>query len=396
VAEHEAALNAALNVAEAIRLLWHRKRLLGLGGLVGVSLGLIAGYTLPPRFQSEGYLLVRSAAMTTVDNEKAFDSTAVNEAVVNTTQDILTSQVLMRRVAAAIDLPPDWVPEGRTERLRRWLAGRKLFEAHPEMLDWFFRPATHSPEELLERKTVYISKTIGLVMNKSSSVIGVRAITRDPAISAAIVNKTMQFYMQDRTDEEAHLASAIEATLRLRLRQTRQQIADGEQHLIDLYRQPGALETAEIPGHDSRLATMQAELLKTTTDLAKLRATYSPEMAARAKAVNDSIQSVYNSERRDRKEQAATQIAITGQRDSVASLWRVSDALEARLIDLAAKPPSMNARILGQAVPATQPSFPNKPLLALFGFLIADVAIATAVLMRRHVSYRVPTPMQSW
>jgi capsular exopolysaccharide synthesis family protein len=58
----------------------------------------------------------------------------------------------------------------------------------------------------------------------------------------------------------------------------------------------------------------------------------------------------------------------------VASLWRTSDAIEGRLIDLAARPANPNARILTVASVPTRPSFPSKILFSMAGFMLGAVA----------------------
>ena len=73
------------------------------------------------------------------------------------------------------------------------------------------------------------------------------------------------------------------------------------------------------------------------------------------------------------------------ERGAVASLWRTSDAIEGRLIDLAARPANANARILTNADVPTRPSFPSKSLFALAGIVLGGVTASGYTLVSTRV-----------
>ena len=388
---------AHFDLVGIMRLLWRRKWLILIASLVGALLGVAISMSLAPRYQAEGNLVVRSDALTEPDTDKAFFSTAVNEAVVNTEQEILTSKGLLKRVAEQVDIPPGLLPSlSLLEGFREWLDHTDLISQRwKNTVDALVPPVQSSPEAALERRTRFITRALSIVTTKGSSVIGVRAVTHDAMLSAAIVNSIMQLYMQDRSNEESRTAQLIEKALRERLRQTRQQIDQGETHLVQLFHQRGTIENTEIPGQWQRMTLLGKELVTAQAQLARMKAAYvSGADLARAQALVDTLQQEMNQERQARQEQSSAQIAANGQRDAVASLWRVNDALEARLIDLAAHPTSLNARILSPASIPLRPSFPSTSLFAIGGFVTASVAAVMSLLMATHVRGRRPMAVQ--
>jgi capsular exopolysaccharide synthesis family protein len=75
-----------------------------------------------------------------------------------------------------------------------------------------------------------------------------------------------------------------------------------------------------------------------------------------------------------RGSQVGATIALERERGAVASLWRTSDAIEGRLIDLAARPANPNSRILTRPTVPTRPAFPSKVLFSLAGLVLGTVA----------------------
>ena len=385
------------DLVEIMRLLWRRKWLLLIVSLVGALLGAAISMGLAPRYQAEGNLVVRSDALTEPDTDKAFYSMAVNEAVVNTEQEILTSKGLLKRVAEQVDIPSELLPSlSLLQGLREWLDSTALIsQGWKDSVDRIIQPVQSSPEAVLERRTRFITRALSIVTTKGSSVISVRAVTLDANLSATIVNSVMHLYMQDRSDEESRTAQVIENALRERLRQTRQQIDQGETQLVKLFHQKGTIENTEIPGQWQRMTLIGKELVTAQAQLARMKAAYGRgDDLARAQALVNTLQQEMNQERQAREEQSTAQIAVNGQRDAVASLWRVNDALEARLIDLAAHPTSLNARILSPASTPLRPSFPSTFLFTIGGFVAASIAAVMSLLMATHVRGRRPMAVQ--
>ncbi len=85
--------------------------------------------------------------------------------------------------------------------------------------------------------------------------------------------------------------------------------------------------------------------------------------------------------REKRGSQVGATIALERERGAVASLWRNSDAIEARLVDLAARPANPNSRILTAASVPTRPAFPSKVLFSLAGLVLGTVAAGGYALM---------------
>jgi polysaccharide biosynthesis transport protein len=449
------------DLVEVFRLVWRRKGLVALGSLAGALLGIAASLIVAPRYLAEGNLVVRSDALVAPEMDRAFDSMAVNEAVVTTEEEVLTSEGLLKRVAEQVDIPPDMLPESLSQRVRSWIEQFNLVDHNT--LDILIPHEEQSQRAILSRRTRFVADATTLVTSKGSSVILVRAVTRDPQLSAAIVNGIMQLYMYDRSSEESRTARVIEGALRERLRQTRQQIEQAEAELVKTLQQPGAIETSETPGlmqrmtlignklidahaelarrqaeydaatqmHDGKNGTIDAnsetigklreQLALFKAALAKTQATRSDPDYARAqqaqiqmlqaqitteverviaqrksdliaaRATVASLEDQASREGENRQHLSSTMIGVTGKRDAVASLWRTSDALEAKLIDLAAHPANLNARILSLASAPLVASFPSKALFAASGFLLSCMTTIVVLLISMHMRSRRPT-----
>ena len=139
---------AHFDLVEIMRLLWRRKWLLLIVSLVGALLGVAISMSLAPRYQAEGNLVVRSDALTEPDTDKAFFSMAVNEAVVNTEQEILTSKGLLQRVAEQVDIPPGLLPSlSLLQGFREWLDRTALISQRwKNTLIALFRPCSPHPK----------------------------------------------------------------------------------------------------------------------------------------------------------------------------------------------------------------------------------------------------------
>jgi capsular exopolysaccharide synthesis family protein len=438
---------ASIDLTEVAGLIWRRKWFIFLCALFGGALGLAFSVSLPRKYQADGSIVVRSAAIQSTDTDQAFAASAVNEAVVTTEQDVLTSQALLRRVADQVDIPAQLLSHKTLlERLTPFvdeaaaLAGPRVQEFVVAKLASLAPAQPDTPLSLEELKLKVVSQAVTVVPTKGSSVIPVRATTVNPQFSADIVNNLLHDYMDDRVAEQSRNATLIEAALRERLRQTKQAIDDGEAQLLALLKRPGVIDHSEVPGAMRDVTLLGAQLVEAQANLTRAQAEYTnaasrgavdggasaslrsqlaelrqqlaglsvdfgpnyptrqamqnkvnamqAEIAAEsgrgleqrraalseAQATVSALQSRLDQVRAQTTNQSASTIGVERERDSVAGLWRISDALEMRLIDLAARPADPNARILSLAVPPTEAAFPNKTMFSAAGFLVMAVA----------------------
>jgi capsular exopolysaccharide synthesis family protein len=462
-------LEANFDLVEIVQLLWRRKRTLLLCGLVCAALVFAISLTIPRRYSAEASLVVRSEALTAPETDAAFYSSAINEAAVTTEQEVLTSDGLLKRVADSLDLTEAMVERPSiTLRLERLLeqgaalaGGPALQQRVQSTLETIIPPVPVTPTSLAQARTAFVAKALTVSTTKGSSVITLRAVTKDPHLSAAIVNGVANLYMEDRLAEQGRTAKTIEAALRERLSQTRRQIAEGEDRLVKLLQEPGAIENSEVPGALQGMNLLGAQLIQAQADLARrkseydsavamrdhggaagapdslsymvsgdlrrqlsalqqqdarLAASFQPDSPARralqqqigvvqssiaseasrgieqrrtemaaAQATVNSLQQQVDSLRQRRQSQSSSTIDVDRQRQAVASLWRISDALDTRLIDLAARPVNPNARILTVGVPATMASYPSKGIFTLAGFLVGTVGAGAMLLLINHI-----------
>ncbi len=464
------ALFSPLDIA---RLLLKRKLLLLALGVAGAGAGYSISRALPPKYQAEGTLVVRSQAMTADETERAFDSTVVNEAVVTTETQILSSAGLLKRIAATVAIPPELLGESGLLRSARSAMRQLAASATFIPQDWtnaFLETVapTAPPTEtaLREQREKFITDSTTVVPTKGSSVIIVRAATGDPALSATIVNQVLERYMRERSGEQSAAAATIEAALRERLHQTDAKIGEDEEKLVRMLEQPGVIESSDIPGTLRDLSLLGPQIVQAEADVARRQAEYNavtrpksgsgpsglptPESLALHRQLTDlqqqlakmsanfgaayparrglqdqiselkgalstaaqqgveqrrvalvtaqataaSLRQQLSAIRSSRVAQSSSTVGLGRQRETLASLGRISDALQTRLIDLEARVSNPNARILGLADAPLHAAFPSKQLFALSGFILAVLAGAATLLARDHVRRQRPMAIQ--
>ena len=104
-------VTATLSLPGTFHTLWDRRWLILSCGLLGAVLAFALSLVLPAQYQAEGNLVVRSQALTAPDNDAAFNAAAVNQAVVTTELEVLTSRGLLARVAERVNIPPQLLDE---------------------------------------------------------------------------------------------------------------------------------------------------------------------------------------------------------------------------------------------------------------------------------------------
>src|SRR5271166_4353503 len=228
----------ALSLSETLGLLWSRKGLIVTCALLGAVLAFALSLALTPRYQAEGSLVVRSEALTAPDNDAAFNAAAVNEAVVTTEQEVLTSRGLLARVAQRVTIPPEmlneWSLNGALTSAGRFIACL----AGPAASKWFDDELTAiSPKradaaaDLAEKRLQFLMSAIKVTTTKDSSVLRLKATTEDAQLSADIINQLQELYTQDRLGEQTQTASLIEKALHGREQNTKEQISEAEDRL---------------------------------------------------------------------------------------------------------------------------------------------------------------------
>jgi capsular exopolysaccharide synthesis family protein len=460
----------ALSLPDTIDALSNRKGLIGSCALGGAILAFIISLALPTQYQADGSLVVRSQALTAQDNDAAFNAAAVNEAVVTTEQEVLTSRGLLSRVARKVDIPPamlsEWSLNGALIGLVRGvvsIGGSGAVRWFDGLLASMSPPPPNAAADLAERRIQFLTSAVKVTTTKGSSVLKVKATTREAQLSADIVNQLQQLYTQDRLSEQTQTATLIEQALKSREETTKQQISSAEDRLTNVLSKPGAIEANEVPGMMRDMSQLGIRYAEAQAELARRQSEYNTAMEQRAATKGDPIafadamgggripllrqqydnaqqeiarmptfdtraevsrasvqrqlgrlQSQIAAEanriveqrrtamlaaqqvvaeldremgtlRHKNESQAGATIALERERGAVASLWRTSDAIESRLIDLAARPANSNARILTVADAPTRPSFPSKSLFAMAGLVLGTVAAGGYTLVTSRV-----------
>jgi succinoglycan biosynthesis transport protein ExoP len=471
---------AAVSLPEILHALWGRKSLIVMCGLLGAVLALALSLALPRQYQADGSLVVRSQALTAPDNDAAFNAAAVNEAVVTTEQEVLVSRGLLARVADQVIIPPELFNEWSLSGMLTG-AGRLVASVGgPSATAWFddqlaaMSPKAGNPAaDLAEKRIQFLTSAIKVSTTKGSSVLRLKATTRDAQLSADIINRLLQLYTQDRVTEQTQTAGMIEKALRGRQDNTKEQISQAEDRLTNDLGKPGGIEANEIPGLMRDMSQFGVRYVEAKAELARRQSDYNIALEQRAASKGDPIafadaigggripllrQQFDNAQqeiaklppvdprsdpirtslerqlnrlhsqitaeanriveqrrsgmltaqqvvaqldkemgtlRQKRESEVGATIALERERGAVASLWRTSDAIDSRLIDLAARPANPNARILTEASVPPRPAFPSKALFSLAGLMLGSVVAGgfTLVSSRAQGLRIVPTQL---
>ena len=106
---------------------------------------------------------------------------------------------------------------------------------------------------------------------------------------------------------------------------------------------------------------------------------------AAARATVTSLQARIDALRQERRSQSSSTIGLARERDAVSSLWRISELLENRLIDLAAHPAHANARVLTLATISSRARLSQQDFFAAAGGVLGEGLGGILMLVRAHV-----------
>ena len=285
-----------LSLSDTIGTLSGRKLLIAVCALLGGVLAFAVSLSLPTYYRAEGSLVVRSQALTAPDNDAAFNAAAVNEAVVTTEQEVLTSRGLLSRVAEQLTIPPEMLDEWSllgsvvdAGRSVASLGGSALVKRYDDMLGTISPPPRDAAADLAERRIQFLTSTIKVATTKGSSVLRLIATTHDAQLSADIINVLQELYTQDRLAEQTKTATLIEQALRGREENTKDQISAAEDRLTRVLSKPGAIEANEVPGMMRDMSQLGIRYAEAQADLARRQSEYNTALEQRAASKGDPI-----------------------------------------------------------------------------------------------------------
>jgi uncharacterized protein involved in exopolysaccharide biosynthesis/Mrp family chromosome partitioning ATPase len=268
------------DLVEIAGLWWGAKFRILFVSLVTMAIAIFIAFNLPRAYVAQGEVVVRAEALVAPDSDRAFNATAVNEAVVATERSVLAAEGLLTRVSEQVVFPPNTLsPSWLSKQIERLRAYLRLPAA----------PTIDADRELQAAKLAYLKKAVGTAVEKGSSVIAVVASTGDPYFSSSIVNHLLDDYMADRVVAQKAVAENVEVALQKRLRQTSDQIAETQQKISELVQLPGLIEGSEIPGQQRDLTAVTVQLSQARRDVAEKRAAYDAVVSLKNKAGNDPV-----------------------------------------------------------------------------------------------------------
>ncbi|MEO0683002.1 MAG: Wzz/FepE/Etk N-terminal domain-containing protein, partial [Pseudomonadota bacterium] len=196
---------APVAAAELLSVLWRRKGLVLLGGLLGLSLAAAALARLPDRWTAQAEVLLEARAPMVVDLAQVLPAAPYDAQAVQSEMRLILSQQLLARVARKLRLAEDPAFGGSAEggRLARLTDRAKAFAASlaERHLGWTPPAPRPAPPDLAERRAVReLRRSLDVKQQDLSRVIAVRVTSGDPAMSALLANAVADQYIVDQLE----------------------------------------------------------------------------------------------------------------------------------------------------------------------------------------------------
>ena len=257
------------------QLMWRRKWMVGLGGLVCAALVAAAASGLPMRFAATGLVIASR-------DDKAVE---VNDRV--TQSDILLSPALLSDVAAKLNLAQ--VP-GLAPRYRYAGALRAVVENHVKPAitgllpsSWRGTPDSEPETDLaMDAATQYLRQHLTVGGNENSRVLAVNFAAGTPEIAAAVVNEVMQQFVSRSLSARLDAADASYQHLMERVASAKQD-ADAADTKVERFQQQNNVQTLQAGSPATlQLHAQQEQLASAKLDLSQAQAAFDAGQRGRA------------------------------------------------------------------------------------------------------------------
>ncbi len=265
------------SVVDVFAALWRRRGLIALIVLAGMLVTFVAVETVPRRYTAQGAIVIASRKYMIPELESISTPTGDID-IVRSEMAVLRSRTLLRGVAKKLHL--DTIPEFNS-RLRP-VAWYQRLDPRP-YIDAFFAPKDNGPpidenEKVDSEVENTLNENLGIANDSRDYVISVEYQSRDPRLSAQIVNTLMADYINQYIESKVAATISANASLNARAEDLRKEVADADAKVQAFANKSGFLQT--------RLGTVSSQQLNDlNTQLATARADRAAAEARYAQAV---------------------------------------------------------------------------------------------------------------
>ncbi len=268
----------------AWRLVWRGKHLIIACMLLAVVPTVLFLQQATPRYTAEAKIMIQAPETNDVLTNNPMNVTRgmMNESVMATEVELISSQTIARRVIAKLKLEED--PE-----FNRKLAKRKAFDvffASLNPLSWLpdsvgshgdvvqaLSPAAREATEH-DRITGRVMMGLKVAAERRSYIVSVRFTSEDPEKAALIANTFADMYVLDRLEASFEEAHRITDWLGERLGTLQKDVAEAENAVEHFRSEHNLRQTGERPVtiSDQQLSELNSRLVIARADLAQKQA----------------------------------------------------------------------------------------------------------------------------
>jgi len=271
-----AVVSQGTSVVDVFASIWRRRGLITLIVLPVMIAAFVVAELLPRSYTSQGQIVIASRKYMIPELESVSTPTGDID-IVRSEMAVLRSRTLLRGVAKKLHL--ETLPEFNS-RLRP-VAWYQRLDPRP-YIDAFFAPKESHPiddSERIDSEVEYtLDQNLGISNDSRDYVITIDYRSRDPRLSAQIVNTLMSDYINQYIETKVSATISANASLNARAEDLRKEVADADAKVQAFTSKSGFLQT--------RLGTVSSQQLNDlNTQLATARADRAAAEARYAQAV---------------------------------------------------------------------------------------------------------------
>jgi succinoglycan biosynthesis transport protein ExoP len=250
------------NLAGALRQLWRRRWLVGLGTLAGAAIAGAVAWSIPPQYLAEARLLVGIQGPRVLDVQAIVADVSPDAERVQSEAFILQSRGIARKVLDQLHLAQDpyFNSELQPSSLRYVQSVAELLPAG--LLEWlhalgleFDPPAPLAAEQRDDAVIARVLSRLDVSTLGRSHVLSIKAEARDADTAAAIANTFAQGYLEHQHGEKIETVERVDKFLMNRIGELREAVRLSDQAVQDYRRMYGLYKSGSTGSITSQQLT---------------------------------------------------------------------------------------------------------------------------------------------
>ena len=306
---------------DLLQLLWRRKVVLLLSGLVTGVIALYIAILLPPGFIGEGLLLVEAREPQIPELAMIATNPPASSPRNRTESDVLRSRALIETVVRQLNLAadPEFVAGAAASRLRRTLAAavREAADAIGGSIGAgivsVLPPLVTEPDaaQRLEAAVNTVRQNLRVTQDDSSRVLAVRFTASSPSVAAAVINTLFERYISAEIAARRYVMVQTNRWLTERAAALWPEVEMADRAIQQYRNENPLLELAQGSLAALQLNNRETELSAARQDLVRREAALD---AARGTGFRDALESPMIQQLRDREADANERLTIIAHR----------------------------------------------------------------------------------